>query len=38
MPHAYSVFVAQVNAADYGAAQKRHRVIVAGVRTDLGVA
>jgi DNA (cytosine-5)-methyltransferase 1 len=29
--------VAQVNAADYGAPQKRHRVIVAGVRCDLGV-
>jgi len=33
----YEVMVAQVNAADYGAPQKRHRVIVAGVRTDLGV-
>jgi DNA (cytosine-5)-methyltransferase 1 len=37
MPIAYNVFVAKVNAADYGAAQKRHRVIVAGVRADLGV-
>ncbi|WP_454824475.1 DNA cytosine methyltransferase [Paraburkholderia xenovorans] len=37
MPPAYSVLVAQVNAADYGAAQKRHRVIVAGIRSDLGV-
>jgi len=27
----------QVNAADFGAAQKRHRVIVAGVRADLGI-
>lgn len=32
----YDVQVIQVNAADYGAAQKRHRVIVAGVRRDLG--
>lgn len=31
----YRVLVLQVNAADYGAAQKRHRVIVAGVRADL---
>jgi DNA (cytosine-5)-methyltransferase 1 len=36
-PAAYNVIVAQVNAADYGAAQKRHRVIVAGVRSDLGI-
>ncbi len=36
-PAAYNVLVAQVNAADYGAPQKRHRVIVAGVRADLGV-
>lgn len=35
-PPAYEIAVAQVNAADYGAPQKRHRVIVAGVRTDLG--
>lgn len=34
---AYDVIVVQVNAADYGAPQKRHRVIVAGVRSDLGV-
>ncbi|WP_124982513.1 DNA cytosine methyltransferase [Ralstonia solanacearum] len=34
---AYEVLVVQVNAADYGAPQKRHRVIVAGVRADLGV-
>lgn len=34
-PQAYHVVVFQVNAADYGAAQKRHRVIVAGVRADL---
>ncbi len=33
----YDVMVVQVNAADYGAPQKRHRVIIAGVRTDLGV-
>lgn len=32
---AYQVITFQVNAADYGAAQKRHRVIVAGVRSDL---
>ena len=30
----YHVAVQQVNAADYGAAQKRHRVIIAGVRRD----
>lgn len=35
LPPAYRVLVVQVNAADYGAAQKRHRVIVAGVRADL---
>ena len=32
----YDVLVLKVNAADYGAAQKRHRVIVAGLRRDLG--
>lgn len=32
----YDVIVAQVNAADFGAPQKRHRVIIAGVRSDLG--
>lgn len=32
---AYQVIAFQVNAADYGAPQKRHRVIVAGVRSDL---
>lgn len=37
LPAAYDVLVAHVNAADYGAPQKRHRVIVAGVRSDLGV-
>lgn len=31
----YDVIVMQVNAADFGAAQKRHRVIVAGIRRDL---
>ncbi len=36
-PDEYSVLVVQVNAADYGAPQKRHRVIVAGVRSDLGL-
>lgn len=35
LPPAYRVVVAQVNAADYGAPQKRHRVIVAGIRADL---
>jgi len=35
LPVAYRVVVAQVNAADFGAAQKRHRVIVAGIRSDL---
>jgi DNA (cytosine-5)-methyltransferase 1 len=33
----YDVRVLKVNAADYGAPQKRHRVVVAGVRRDLGV-
>ncbi len=31
----YRVRVTQVNAADYGAAQKRHRVVVMGVHRDL---
>ncbi|MFD1913991.1 DNA cytosine methyltransferase [Halodurantibacterium flavum] len=35
LPAAYEILVFQVNAADYGAPQKRHRVIVAGVRSDL---
>lgn len=34
---AYEVLVVQVNAANYGAPQKRHRVIVAGIRSDQGV-
>lgn len=33
----YDVVVVKVNAADFGAAQKRHRVVVAGVRRDLGI-
>lgn len=33
----YQVVVIQVNAADYGAAQKRDRVLIAGVRLDAGV-
>lgn len=33
----YDVIVFQVNAADFGAPQKRHRVIIAGVRRDLEV-
>lgn len=36
-PAKYDVMVLKVNAADYGAAQKRHRVIVAGVRRDLEI-
>lgn len=34
---AYQVAVYRVNAADYGAAQKRHRVLILGLRSDLGV-
>jgi len=34
---AYKVIALSVNAADFGAPQKRHRIIVAGVRADLGV-
>lgn len=37
-PASYEVLVVKVNAADFGAAQKRNRVIVAGVRADLGLA
>lgn len=33
----YRVEVHKINAADYGAAQKRHRVIIVGVRLDLGI-
>lgn len=33
----YQTMVIKVNAADFGAPQKRHRVVVAGVRRDLGV-
>jgi len=36
-PAAYNVQVLAVNAADYGAPQKRHRVIVAGARANLGI-
>ena len=35
LPQSYQVIAFQVNAADYGAPQKRHRVIVAGIRSDL---
>lgn len=35
LPNAYHIAVIKVNAADYGAAQKRHRVIIAGIRADL---
>lgn len=31
----YRVIVSPVNAADYGAPQKRHRIIIAGIRSDL---
>lgn len=31
----YKVTLLKVNAADFGAAQKRHRVIIAGIRKDL---
>lgn len=31
----YQVRVLSLNAADYGAAQKRHRVVIAGVRSDI---
>lgn len=34
---AYTVIALSVNSADFGAPQKRHRIIVAGVRADLGV-
>ncbi|CAG2152543.1 DNA cytosine methyltransferase [Cupriavidus plantarum] len=37
LPSQYKVLVVQVNAADYGAPQKRHRVIVAGLRSDLNL-
>lgn len=33
----YDVLVVKVNAADFGAPQKRHRVIIAGTRMDLGI-
>lgn len=36
-PANYQVGVFQVNAADFGAPQKRHRVVIAGVRSDLNV-
>jgi DNA (cytosine-5)-methyltransferase 1 len=35
-PDLYEVAVIPVNAADYGAAQKRERVLIAGVRKDCG--
>jgi DNA (cytosine-5)-methyltransferase 1 len=35
-PEAYDVAVIPVNAADYGAAQKRERVLIAGIRRDVG--
>ncbi|HEY0974617.1 MAG TPA: DNA (cytosine-5-)-methyltransferase [Solimonas sp.] len=36
-PATYDVIVFKVNAADFGAPQKRHRVIIAGARRDLGI-
>lgn len=33
----YDVVIVPVNAADYGAPQKRHRVLFVGIRRDLGV-
>lgn len=33
----YTVVMQQVNAADFGAAQKRHRVLILGLQRDLGV-
>ena len=36
-PSLYKVSVTQVNAADFGAPQKRHRVIIVGVRRELGI-
>ncbi len=37
-PAEYHVRMSQVNAADYGAAQKRHRIILMGVRRDVAEA
>lgn len=34
----YDVVIVKVNAADFGAAQKRHRVVVAGIHRDIGIA
>jgi len=36
-PVEYKVLVAKVNAADFGAPQKRHRVIIAGVHAELTI-
>lgn len=33
----YDVLVVPLNAADYGAAQKRHRVLIVGARRELGL-
>jgi DNA (cytosine-5)-methyltransferase 1 len=35
-PGVYCVRMIQVNAADYGAAQKRHRVVITGIHRDVG--
>lgn len=32
----YEVLIQQFNAADFGAPQKRHRVVIAGIRCDVG--
>lgn len=37
LPETYRTTVALVNAADFGAPQVRHRVLLAGIRADLGV-
>jgi DNA (cytosine-5)-methyltransferase 1 len=38
VPEEYVVRAFCVNAADYGAAQKRHRVLIVGYRAELGIA
>jgi DNA (cytosine-5)-methyltransferase 1 len=37
LPPIYDVEIYHVNAADFGAPQKRHRVIIAGIRRDGGI-
>lgn len=36
-PPEYKPIILKINAADYGAPQKRHRVLIAGVHRDLGI-